>query len=98
MYLIQKTEQFADWVSKLKDSRGKLKIIARTKRAELGNFGDHHGVGDGVAEMRIDYGPGYRIYFTKRKMTIVILLIGGDKGSQVQDVKKAKQLAKEIGD
>jgi len=97
MYIIHKTPDFNNWLSKLKDIRGKAKILTRIKRAELGNLGDHHGVGDSVSEMVVDFGPGYRIYFTKRKTTIILLLIGGDKGSQTHDIKKAKQLAQEIG-
>ena len=98
MYIIHKTDEFNVWLLNLKDSRAKAKIITRAKRAELGNLGDHHGVGDGVSEMVINFGPGYRVYFTRRKMVIIYLLIGGDKGSQTQDIKKAKQLAQEIGD
>jgi putative addiction module killer protein len=71
--------------------------LVRLKRAELGNLGDHKSVGDGVFEMRIDYGPGYRLYFARSGGVVIILLIGGDKSSQVKDIKKAKQIAIEIG-
>ena len=97
MYIIQKTEYFENWLIKLNDSRAKAKILVRLKRAELGNLGDHKSVGDGVFEMRIDYGPGYRLYFARSGGVVIILLIGGDKSSQVKDIKKAKQIAIEIG-
>jgi putative addiction module killer protein len=67
------------------------------KRAELGNLGDHKSLGEGVFEMRIKYGPGYRLYFTRSKGVVIILLVGGDKSSQSKDIKKAKQISKEIG-
>lgn len=97
MYLIQKTDYFENWFVRLKDIRGKAKILTRLKRTELGNLGDHKSVGNGVFEMRIDYGPGYRLYFARSNKIIVILLIGGDKSSQSKDIKKAKQIAVEIG-
>jgi putative addiction module killer protein len=97
MFIIQKTEYFENWLIKLKDVRAKAKILARLKRAELGNLGDHKSIGDGVFEMRIDFGPGYRLYFSRIKGVVIILLIGGDKSSQSRDISKAKQIAKEIG-
>jgi putative addiction module killer protein len=97
MYTIQKTEHFEIWLLKLRDIIVKGKILARLKRAELGNLGDYKPVGDGVFEMRIDYGPGYRVYFLISNRIVVILLTGGDKSSQVKDIKKAKKIAAEIG-
>lgn len=97
MYIIQKTECFNAWLIRLNDIRAKGKILARLKRAELGNLGDHKSVGEGVFEMRVNYGPGYRLYFTRSKGVVIILLIGGDKSSQSKDIKKAKKIAKEIG-
>jgi putative addiction module killer protein len=97
MYIIQKTEYFDSWLIRLNDIRAKGKILARLKRAELGNLGDYKSLGEGVFEMRINYGPGYRLYFTRSKEVVIILLFGGDKSSQLKDIKKAKQIAKEIG-
>jgi putative addiction module killer protein len=97
MYTIQKTEHFENWLLKIRDIIVKGKILARLKRAELGNLGDYKPVGEGVFEMRIDYGPGYRIYFLISNRIVVILLTGGDKSSQVKDIKKAKKIATEIG-
>ncbi|MRV72170.1 type II toxin-antitoxin system RelE/ParE family toxin [Duganella sp. FT92W] len=87
------TELFDTWFGKLKDRRAALRIQARIDRAEDGNFGDHHAVGKGVSEMRIDYGPGYRIYYTMRGRKLVILLAGGDKATQSSDIKAAQALA-----
>ena len=97
MFIIQKTEYFDHWLLRLNDVRAKAKILARLKRAELGNLGDHKNVGDGVFEMRIDYGPGYRVYFARSKGIIIILLVGGDKSSQLKDISKSKQIILEIG-
>ncbi|SFD34676.1 putative addiction module killer protein [Bosea sp. CRIB-10] len=96
MVEIRKTQTFANWLADLRDRQAKARIIVRIERMQAGNFGDHKSVGDGVSEMRIDYGPGYRVYFAVRGTTIVILLCGGDKGTQRMDVAKAKQLAKEV--
>ncbi len=82
---------------KLKDVKAKARILIRLKRAESGNLSDHKNIGDGVFEMGIDYGPGYRVYFVKSKSIIIILLSGGDKSSQAKDIIKAKQIASEIG-
>jgi putative addiction module killer protein len=98
MYIVQKTEYFDTWLIRLNDIRAKGKILARLKRAELGNLGDHKSLGEGVFEMRINYGPGYRLYFTRSKGVVIILLVGGDKSSQSKDIKKAKQIAKQIGE
>jgi putative addiction module killer protein len=97
MFIIQKTEQFDHWILKLKDIKAKGKILARIKKAEIGNLGDHKNVGCDLSEMRIDYGLGYRIYFCRLKGTIILLLWGGDKSSQSRDIKKAQQIAFNIG-
>jgi putative addiction module killer protein len=97
MFTIQKTEYFNDWLRGLRDIRGKAKILARLKRAEQGNLGDHKPVGDGVLEMRVNFGPGYRVYFSRRGGIVIIILVGGDKSSQERDIRKAKQIASEIG-
>ena len=86
------TELFDTWFAKLKDRRAAMRIQARIDRAEDGNFGDHHAIGKGISEMRIDYGPGYRIYYTLRGRKLVILLAGGDKSTQPNDIKAAQAL------
>jgi putative addiction module killer protein len=97
MYTVQKTNHFEKWLRRLKDVTAKARILARLKKVELGNLGDHKSVGRRVSEMRIDFGPGYRLYFTRLRGTIVILLLGGDKASQRKDIRRAEQIAKEIG-
>ncbi|GAB2721892.1 type II toxin-antitoxin system RelE/ParE family toxin [Halomonas garicola] len=96
MKLIRETATYAGWFSGLKDARARAKILARVRRAELGNFGDYAPVGEGVSELRIHYGPGYRVYFAQRGLELVILLAGGDKSSQSRDIAAAKQLAREL--
>ncbi len=96
MYQVYKTEIFAEWFKTLNDETAKNKIRVRIDRLEMGNLGDHHTVGDGVSELRITYGPGYRIYYVLRGREIIILLCGGDKSSQNKDIKKAKKMAKEV--
>ncbi len=91
-YLIQKTEEFDNWLLKLRDRRAKAKIIIRLQRVQEGNFGDHKSVGGGVSELRITEGAGYRLYYTIQGDVIVIMLAGGDKSTQQQDIEKAKQL------
>ena len=94
MNTIIRTEIFDKWLSKLKDSRGKARIIERIRSAERGNFGDVNAVGQGVSEMRIHFGPGYRIYFTRVGNVVYVLLCGGTKRKQQRDIDKAKELAK----
>ncbi len=96
MYSILKTDDFNNWLSGLRDSKGKARILARLRSAELGNLGDSEPVGEGVSEMRIHYGPGYRVYFKRTGKVLIILLCGGDKSSQKRDIKKAKTLAAEL--
>ncbi len=95
MFDIRQTETFARWRSKLKDERTRAAIALRLARLEFGHVGDVSPVGEGISELRIHYGPGYRIYFHRRGKTIVVLLCGGDKSTQAKDIKKAKLLAKE---
>ena len=90
------TEVFENWLKRLGDRRAKVSIASRIERIEDGNFGDHKSVGGGVSELRINVGKGYRTYYTIRRNTVVILLCGGDKSRQRQDVKRAQQMASEL--
>lgn len=91
--IIIETIEYSKWFDKLKDGKAKAKIDVRVRRiAAQDHFGDFKPVGDGICELRIDYGPGYRIYYTQRGEEIVLLLIGGDKSTQQSDIKKAKQI------
>ena len=94
MKQILTSDVFDSWFSGLRDVRARVRIQARIDRAELGNFGDCEPVGEGVSEMRIHYGPGYRVYFVQRGVEVVILLAGGDKASQSKDIKRALTLAR----
>ena len=96
MRTIQTTDVFDAWMEHLKDRQALLRIQTRIDRAEQGNFGDVKPVAEGVSEMRIDFGPGYRVYFTQRGFETVILLAGGSKASQAQDIKTALQLARQL--
>jgi len=98
MYLIKQTEIFSKWLTKLKDIQGKVAILRRIERIKMGNFGDSKSLGDETSELRIPTGPGYRVYYTKKADAIIILLVGGDKASQSDDIQRAKQLAKELKD
>jgi putative addiction module killer protein len=96
MYEIHKTDIFETWVKSIRDIRAKAHVQARIERLASGNPGDVRPVGEGVSEMRINYGPGYRVYYTKQSRKIVILLIGGDKKTQAKDIKKAIMLARNL--
>ncbi len=96
MLTIRTTPDFDKWFSGLKDIQARQRINIRIRRVSLGNFGDVKSVGEGVSELRIDYGPGYRVYLVQRGD--VILLCGGDKRTQARDIKSAKQLAAELED
>ena len=96
MIEVRKTAIFAKWFDSLKDRRAKARIQARIDRVEMGHFGDASPVGDGICELRIFHGPGYRIYFIQRGAVVVILLTGGDKGSQRADIAKAKEIASQL--
>lgn len=98
MKAIYTTTVFDTWFTTLKDRHGRLRIQARIDRAELGNYGDCAPVGEGVSEMRIHVGPGYRVYFVERGLEIVILLAGGDKATQANDIKTAHKLARQLKD
>ncbi|RON32626.1 MULTISPECIES: type II toxin-antitoxin system RelE/ParE family toxin [Pseudomonas] len=93
----ERSRAFADWLDSLRDIIGKARIIARLRAAEHGNFGDCESVGEAVYEMRVHYGPGYRMYFTRRGAVVYLLLVGGDKSTQKRDIKRALQMAQNIG-
>lgn len=93
---IRKTDIFVKWLDNLKDRRARARVLARIDRLEMGYFGDVRPVGEGVSELRIFYGPGYRVYFIQHNSVLVILLSGGDKQSQQMDIAKAKKTAKKI--
>ena len=93
MLEIRQTEQYAKWFNGLRDRQAKARSNVRIRRLSLGNPGDAKSVGQGVSELRIDYGPGYRVYFTRRGECVVILLVGGDKSTQGRDINAAIELA-----
>jgi putative addiction module killer protein len=92
---IRQTEVFSDWLRRLRDENARARIQIRIRRLSLGNFGDIRPVGGGVSELRIDYGPGYRVYLRQRGNLLVLLLAGGTKKTQEDDIAKAKKLGKE---
>lgn len=96
MIEVRQTSTFAKWLKSISDENAKARITIRIRRLSLGNPGDVKPVGNGVSEMRVDYGPGYRVYFVKKGNAIVILLTGGDKRSQKKDIDAAKTLAREL--
>lgn len=96
MIEIRLTSAFSLWFDGLKDIRAQARVVTRLRRFELGAFGDVKPVGEGVSEARIDYGPGYRLYFIRRGEAVVVMLGGGDKSSQSRDIAAAKTLAKEL--
>ena len=96
MVEVRQTEVFVNWLRKLRDDKARFRILARIRRLSLGNFGDVKPVGEGVSELHIDYGPGYRVYFCQRGTEIVILLVGGSKKTQDEDIVKARKMAKEL--
>lgn len=95
-FSLEETLEFSSWLANLRDRRAKAKLIGRILRAADGNFGDHRSVKGGVFEMRLNYGPGYRVYYFQRGKALVILLCGGDKSSQDADIVLAKNLKAEI--
>ena len=95
---VRQTPVFSDWMAALRDHRARAKIAARIDRLALGNPGDVAPVGEGVSELRIHYGPGYRVYFITRSQTLVVLLSGGDKSTQTKDIRAAKLLAAKFED
>jgi putative addiction module killer protein len=96
MIEICKTETFAKWIDGMQDIRARARILARIERLAVGNPGDVKSVGEGISEMRIDHGPGYRVYFKKIGRQVVILLAGGDKSTQSKDIKTALMLSRNL--
>jgi len=96
MIEIRKTDVFAEWLDDLRDIQARARVTARIERLSVGNPGDVEPVGEGVSELRINYGPGYRVYFKKRGRELIILLAGGDKNTQAKDIKAALRLARNL--
>ena len=96
MIEIRQTEQYSKWFKSLRDYNARMRINIRIRRLSLGNPGDVKPVGEGISELRIDYGPGYRVYYLQRVNEFVLLLVGGDKSSQEKDIVRAKALAKNL--
>ncbi len=96
MIEIRKTDNFVKWLDRLNDIRARARILVRIERLTIGNPGDVKPVGEGVSELRINYGPGYRVYYKKRGKKIIILLAGGNKSTQTRDIKTALRLAKNL--
>jgi len=93
---VRQTDVFADWFCELRDRQARARITVRIRRLSLGNPGDVKSVGGGVSEMRIDHGPGYRLYFTRKCNAVVVLLCGGDKRTQDRDIARAQALAQDV--
>jgi putative addiction module killer protein len=98
MHIVRQTEQFIEWLDALRDVKAQVRIAARIRHIEAGSLGDWQPIEGGVSELRIDYGPGYRVYFTRRGRELIILLAGGDKSSQKRDIRRALQIASRLGD
>ena len=96
MFEVRKTDHYAKWLDSLRDVRVRARVLVRVERLAAGNPGDVRPVGEGVSELRIDYGPGYRVYFKKQGRAIVVLLAGGDKRTQSRDIEKALRLARNL--
>ena len=96
MFEVRKTDEFDKWLSGLADQQAVAKIASRIERLGLGNAGDVKPVGEGISEMRLTHGPGYRIYYKQTGQTIVLILCGGDKSSQEKDIKRAKEIAAQL--
>jgi putative addiction module killer protein len=96
MFTVLQTEAFRDWLDRLRDVRAQARIAARLRLAEAGTLGDWKSVGGEVSEMRVNFGPGYRLYFARRQSVLIIMLAGGDKSSQTRDVKRAQRILKQL--
>lgn len=96
MLVFQQSPEFEAWLSQLADQKGKARILARVRQATFGNFGDCEPVGEGVSEMRIHYGPAYRVYLVRNGAEVHLLLLGGDKSTQTRDIRQAKAMARKL--
>lgn len=96
VYTLRQTEEFQNWLDGLKDRRAQIRIVARLRLAEAGNLGDWKSVGGDVSEMRVDVGPGYRLYFTRRGSLLIVMLAGGDKSTQSRDIKRAQRILDQL--
>ena len=98
MYTVRQTGEFVDWLDDLGDKRAQIRIAARLRQVEGGSLGDWQPIEGDVSELRVDFGPGYRLYFTRRGRVIIVMLNAGDKSSQKRDIRRALKLAAELGD
>ena len=96
MFTVLQTQEFQRWLDVLRDQRAQVRIAARLRLAEAGNLGDWKSVGGDVFEMRINFGPGYRLYFTRRGSILIVMLAGGDKSTQAKDIRRAQRILKEL--
>ena len=96
MFTILQTQEFQTWLDGLKDGRAQVRIAARLRLAEAGNLRDWKSVGNEVSEMRVAFGPGYRLYFTRRQSILIVMLAGGDKSTQARDIKRAQQILTQL--
>jgi putative addiction module killer protein len=96
VYTLLQTQEFQDWLDALKDLRAQIRIVARLRLAEAGNLGHWKPVGGGVSEMRVDVGPGYRLYFSRQGNLLILMLAGGDKSTQSRDIRRAQRILKQL--
>ena len=96
MFSVRLTNEFLEWLDALKDKKAQIRVVARLRLAEAGSLGDWRSVGGEVSEMRIDFGPGYRLYFHRRGTVLIIMLAGGDKSSRDRDIKRAKDILTQL--
>jgi len=96
VFTVLQTVEFQNWLDALRDRRAQARIAARLRLAEAGNLGDWKSVGEEVSEMRVHFGPGYRLYFTRRGRLLIVMLAGGDKSSQARDIRRAQRILKEL--
>lgn len=96
MLTVRLTTEFESWLDGLRDRKAQVRIAARLRQAETGNLGDWKSVGAGVSEMRVNFGPGYRLYFTRKGSVLIVMLAGGDKSSQATDIRRAQRILKQL--
>lgn len=96
MFTVVQAETFRDWLDDLRDLRSRMRIVARLRQVEAGSLGDWKSVGGSVSEMRVDAGPGYRLYFSRQQNIVIVMLAGGDKSTQARDIKRAQKLLSEL--